>query len=117
MKIQEKRQKKQDRQRRVRAKIAGTKEQPRLSVFRSLKYISAQLIDDTIGKTLISVNDREVKNKKATKMEKAKEVGKLIGQKALEKDIKLVVFDRAGYKYHGRVKAVAEGAREAGLEF
>jgi large subunit ribosomal protein L18 len=117
MKIKVKRQKKQDRQKRVRAKITGTPKRPRLSVFKSLKYIKVQLIDDIKGETLLSASDSEIKDKKLTKTEKAKELGKLIAKKALDKNIKSVVFDRAGYKYHGRVKAVAEGARAAGLEF
>lgn len=112
-----KQQQKANRQRRVKAKIFGTKEKPRLSVFRSLKHINAQIIDDTAGQTLVSVSDAEVKAKKANKTETAQEVGKLIGKKALAAGIKKVVFDRASYKYHGRVKALAEGAREAGLEF
>lgn len=110
-------QKRQRRRQRVRAKISGTKETPRLNVFRSLKHINVQLIDDSIGKTLVSASDLEIKAKKASKLDLAKEVGKLIAKKALDSKIKKVVFDRAGYKYHGRVKAIAEGAREGGLEF
>ncbi|HDQ22578.1 MAG TPA: 50S ribosomal protein L18 [Candidatus Uhrbacteria bacterium] len=109
--------KRQSRQKRVRAKIIGTKETPRLNVFRSLKHINLQIIDDNSGKTLVSANDLELKSKKGTKFEKAREVGKLIAKKALEKKITKVVFDRAGYKYHGRVKSAAEGAREGGLKF
>ncbi len=112
-----KKQLKETRRNRIRAKIKGTKERPRLNVFRSLNHIYLQLIDDEKGITIIAANDNELKVKKGKKSDKAKEVGKLLAQKALEKKIKKVVFDRAGYKYLGRVKAVAEGAREGGLEF
>jgi large subunit ribosomal protein L18 len=115
-----KREKRIARHRRVRAKIKGTKERPRLCVFRSNRHIYAQLIDDGEGRTLISASDFELetkKNKKAVKSELAKEVGKLVAQKAAAKKIKEVVFDRGGYKYHGRVRALAEAAREAGLKF
>ncbi|MFA5188611.1 MAG: 50S ribosomal protein L18 [Patescibacteria group bacterium] len=108
---------KESRRSRIRARIIGTKQKPRLNVFRSLKHINVQIIDDLAGATLVAASDLELKNKKATKTEKAKAVGKLAAQKAMDKKIKKVVFDRAGYKYHGRVKAVAEGAREGGLEF
>jgi large subunit ribosomal protein L18 len=108
---------KKRRRARIRAKIIGTKAKPRLNVFRSLKHLYAQIIDDLAGKTLVFASDLELKNKKGTKLEKAKAVGELIAQKAKEKKIKKVVFDRAGYKYHGRIKAVAEGARAGGLEF
>lgn len=101
---------------RVRAKVSGTAEIPRLNVFRSNKGLYIQLIDDTVGKTIASVTDIEVKEGK-TKVERAKEAGKLIAKKAQEKDIKKAVFDRGGYQYHGRTQAVAEGAREGGLEF
>jgi len=99
---------------RVRGKIFGTAVRPRLSVFRSLKNISAQLIDDENSKTLVSANDKKVKG---TRIEKAKEVGKSIAQKALENKIKECVFDKSSYLYHGRVKALAESARESGLKF
>jgi len=115
-----KREKRIARHRRVRAKIKGTKERPRLCVFRSNKHIYAQLIDDGEGKTLVSASDFELgtkKGKKAVKTELAKEVGKAVAKKAADKKIKEVVFDRGGYKYHGRVKALAEAAREAGLKF
>ncbi len=112
----EKQQKKYRRHRRVRAKVDGTKERPRLSVFRSNQYIYAQLIDDQENKVLVSVNDIKLK-KKGSKMEIAKEIGKLIAKEALAKKIEKVVFDRAGYKYHGRIKALAEGARQGGLKF
>jgi len=114
----EKQQKKYRRHRRVRAKVMGTKECPRLSVFRSNQHIYAKLIDDSKGHTLASMGDFEVKKKKGlTKTQLAQEVGRTIAKKAIAKKIKKVVFDRGGYKYHGRVKAVAEGAREGGLKF
>lgn len=102
---------------RVRRKVAGTKEMPRLSVFRSNNYIYGQLIDDVTGKTLVALG-KEVKDlhKKKTKTEAAFETGKMLAKKALENKIKKVVFDRNGYKYHGRVKSFAQGAREGGLE-
>lgn len=106
---------------RVRKKIQGTTERPRLNVFRSLNHIYAQIIDDTAGNTLVAAStlDEALKGKvaKAGNKEAAREVGKLIGQKALDKGIKSVVFDRGGYLFHGRVKELADGAREAGLEF
>lgn len=106
---------------RVRKKIKGTAERPRLNVFRSLKHIYAQIIDDTAGNTIVAASTLDAalkgKIKSGGNKEAAREVGKLIGQKALEKGIKRVVFDRGGYLYHGRVKELAEGAREAGLEF
>ncbi len=103
---------------RVRTKISGTTECPRLAVSKSNKNIIAQIIDDTKGETLVYVStlDSEVKTKKAN-IEAAKEVGTLIAKKALEKNIKDVVYDRGGYIYHGVVKALAESAREAGLNF
>ena len=107
----------QRRKARVRAKVFGTAERPRLSVFRSLTNINLQLIDDKAGKTLVSVYQKELKLDKKTKTEVAFEVGKKLATKALEKNIKVCVFDRSGYKYHGRVKAAAEGAREGGLKF
>ncbi len=106
---------------RVRKKIEGTPERPRLNVFRSLKNIYVQIIDDTTGNTLVAAStlDEALKGKlnNGGNKEAAKEVGKLIGQKAVEKGIKQVVFDRGGYIYHGRVKELAEGAREGGLDF
>ncbi|HEY8500757.1 MAG TPA: 50S ribosomal protein L18 [Clostridia bacterium] len=106
---------------RVRRKITGTPERPRLCVFRSLKHIYAQIIDDTSGATLAAAStlDEAVKVKTGYSGNKsaAHEVGKLIGTKAIEKGIKNVVFDRGGYLYHGRVRELADGAREAGLEF
>ena len=105
------------RHRRVRAKVFGTLERPRLSVYKSLSHIYAQVINDEKGQTLVSASDRELNLKGKTKTEKAAEVGRLIAKKAQEKKIAAVVFDRGGYKYHGRVKALAEGAREGGLKF
>lgn len=103
---------------RVRNKISGTPERPRLSVFKSLKGIYAQLIDDVNGTTLTAAStlDKEVKTK-ASNIEAAKEVGALIAKRATKAGIKTVVFDRGGYTYHGKVKALAEAAREGGLEF
>lgn len=100
---------------RVRAKISGTAERPRISVFRSLAHVYVQLIDDTTGKTLVSARDTEVKAGK-TKTDKSKEVGKLLAEKALALKIESAVFDKGASKFHGRVKAIAEGAREAGLK-
>lgn len=106
---------------RVRKKVTGTQERPRLNVFRSLKHIYAQLIDDVTGTTLVTASSldpsiREGKGSCGNK-QSAREVGSLIARKAAEKGIKEVVFDRGGYLYHGRIKELAEGAREAGLEF
>ncbi len=111
----------QARQRRVRKKVSGTPNKPRLNVFRSLKNIYAQVIDDTTGVTIVSASSLEkdvasqlsgTGNKEAARI-----VGKLVGERAQAKGIETVVFDRAGYIYHGRVKEVGEGAREAGLKF
>ncbi len=102
---------------RIRKKINGTAEKPRLSVFRSNKGIYCQLIDDLKGNTLASASSREEGITKGNKTEMAKMVGKRIAEKAQSAQIKSVVFDRGGYLYHGRVKALAEGAREGGLEF
>lgn len=101
---------------RVRAKIHGAAHRPRLVVFRSLAHIEAQLIDDVAGKTLVATNDRILKLK-GTKSERATAVGKAIAELAAAKKITTVVFDRGGYQYHGRVKALAEAARAAGLTF
>jgi len=124
------------RHQRIRAKIKGTAERPRLCVFRSHKHIYAQVIDDEKGHTLVAASDLEIKKPKipetkqktgtqksetkkefASKVKTAYQVGQLIAQKALKKKISQIVFDRGGYKYHGRVKALAEGAREGGLKF
>lgn len=106
------------RHKRVRTKISGTAERPRLSVFRSNTGIYVQIIDDVAAKTLVSAStlDKEVKTK-ASNIEAAKEVGTLVAKRAIKAGIKTVVFDRGGYVYHGKVKALAEAAREAGLEF
>ena len=100
------------RHKRVRAKISGTPERPRLNVFRSATNIYAQIIDDVTGKTLVSASSRE-----GTKSDAAKQVGINVAERAKAKGIDTVVFDRGGYVYHGRVKALAEGAREGGLQF
>ncbi|MDD4994980.1 MAG: 50S ribosomal protein L18 [Patescibacteria group bacterium] len=103
---------------RVRAKVFGTAERPRLSVARTLKHVFAQLINDDSGKTLAAASDLKLTGKKAgTKTDRARAVGAMIAEAAIEKKIKRVVFDRSGRKYHGRIRALAEGAREAGLEF
>ncbi len=108
----------QKKQTRVRAKAKGILAKPRLTVFRSNKYIYAQLIDDEKGKTLLGAVEKELSLKeKLSKSERAKALGKLIAKKALIKKIDKIVFDRGPYRYHGRVKAVAEGAREGGLKF
>ncbi len=104
------------RQKRVRAKVSGSSAKPRLNVFRSLSHIYVQLIDDEAGKTLAAASSSEVKTK-GKKSEVAAAVGKLAAEKALKLGIKKVVFDRAGYQYHGRVKQLADAARAAGLEF
>lgn len=109
------------RHQRVRAKVSGTPSRPRLNVFRSLSHIYGQIIDDQAGRTLLTVStlDPELKEKIASspKKDQAQMVGKVIAQRALEKGISAVVFDRGGYRYHGRVKSLAEGAREGGLKF
>ena len=97
------------RHRRIRAKIFGTLNRPRLSVFKSNKYIYTQLIDDENGKILVAASDRDLKS--------AYEVGKLLAKKAADKGIKMVVFDRSGYKFHGLILELAKGAREGGLKF
>lgn len=104
---------------RIRKKVSGTDAKPRLCVFRSLKYIYAQIMDDTAGRTLVSVSslNPEIKGHTGSKTEDAKLVGQAIGKKAVDNGINQVVFDRGGYKYHGRVKALADAAREAGLKF
>jgi len=101
----------------IRAKVSGTAEKPRMTVFRSNKAIYVQLIDDINMHTLVSASSTEVGVEGATKTEKSKSVGNLIAQKAMDKGIEKVVFDRNGVRYHGRVKALAEGAREKGLNF
>ncbi len=109
------------RHRRVRKTVIGSSERPRLNVFRSLKHIYAQVIDDSVGQTLISAStlENEIKGQLdgLKKTEAAELVGKLLAERALANGVTSVVFDRGGYKYHGRVKALAEAARKAGLEF
>ena len=106
---------------RVRKTVHGTKERPRLTVYRSLKNIYAQVVDDTTGTTVCSASSvsKEIAQQGTTgpKLEASKAVGRLVALRALEKGVKKVVFDKGGYKYHGRVKALADAAREAGLEF
>lgn len=104
---------------RIRKVVNGSAERPRLAVFRSNKEIYAQVIDDQAGKTLVSASSRvkEVAAQKVNKVDKAKLVGKLVAERALEAGINNVVFDRGGYLYHGRVKSLAEAAREGGLKF
>ncbi len=106
------------RHRRVRVKVVGTADRPRLNVFRSINQIYAQLIDDSQGHSIASASslDSEMKAD-TTRVEQARLVGELLGKRAKKNGVKLVVFDRGGYRYHGRVKALAEAAREAGLEF
>ena len=106
---------------RARHNLEGKAERPRLNVFRSTRHIFAQIIDDEKGHTLVAAStlDDEIRAQaaKLNKTQEAKEVGKLLAQRALAKGVKQVVFDRGGYKYHGRVKSLADGSREAGLEF
>lgn len=108
---------KNKRQQRIRAKIRGTKETPRLSVYRSSSHIYAQLIDDSSGKTILGVSEKNLKSAKGNKTELAKALGLFLAEKSLTKKVKKVRFDKGPYKYHGRIKALAEGAREGGLEF
>jgi large subunit ribosomal protein L18 len=105
------------RRRRVRAKVRGTAERPRLSVFRSNKGVQAQLIDDVAGRTLAAVNWTEQDLKSLARMEQATRAGALLAERAKSAGVETVVFDRGGYRYHGRVKALADGAREGGLRF
>lgn len=121
IKAKAKQQARKRRQRRVRANVAGTAERPRLSIYRSTSNIYAQVIDDVAGKTLVSAstidNDVVTQVKGKSKTEAAKVVGKIVAERAKNAGIGAVIFDRAGYRYHGRVAALADGAREAGLEF
>ncbi len=103
--------------RRVRQQISGTKERPRAAVKRSLRHIGIQFIDDTVGKTLLAVSDKDLKAAKGTKTELARQVGELAAEKAQAAKITNIVFDRRSYAYHGRVQALAEGMREKGLSF
>ncbi len=110
--------KKERRHLKIRAKISGTGKRPRLCVFRSINHIYAQLINDENGKVLVSVSDKDISGKKKiTKTESAKEVGKILAKKAIDSKITEVVFDRGGLIFFGRVKSLAEGAREGGLKF
>ncbi len=111
----EKKEKLKKRHKKIRARIQGTPERPRLQVFRSLNHTYVQVIDDTAGKTIFSIDNS--KEKKGTKTEKALALGESVAKGLKEKGVDKVVFDRKGYLYHGRVKAVAEGARKGGLEF
>jgi large subunit ribosomal protein L18 len=105
------------RHKRVRRHISGTAERPRLVVYRSNRGIAAQLVDDTTGRTLAAASSLNLSSAKGSKSDQAAEVGKLLAENAKKADVKGVVFDRGGYLYHGRVKALAEAAREGGLEF
>ena len=110
----------QKRHRRIRRYLSGTSQRPRLAVFRSLEHIYGQIIDDTAGRTLVAASDIEASlrnGERGTKSDRAKQVGQLLAERAKEKGITAVVFDRGGFLYHGRVKALADGAREGGLEF
>src|SRR6201988_21189 len=102
---------------RIRAKLSGTGVRPRLNVYRSLNHIYAQVIDDQKGETIVSASTLALKSKTGGNVAAAKEIGKAIAEKAQEKGVKKVVFDRGGFLYHGRIKALAEATREAGLEF
>ena len=104
---------------RIRKKVTGTAERPRLSVYRSLNHIGAQIIDDAKGHTLVAAStvEKDLRGKAGGNVAAAREIGRIIAERAREKGIELVVFDRGGYIYHGRVKGLAEAAREAGLKF
>ena len=117
MSVQTRNQKRLRRRRRVRAKVTGSGERPRLSVFRSNRGVQAQVIDDVRGHTLAAVNWTEPELRELPRMEQAKRAGELIAQRAKEAGAETVIFDRGGYRYHGRVRALAEGAREGGLRF
>ncbi|ADG71934.1 50S ribosomal protein L18 [Brachyspira murdochii] len=105
------------RKRSIRIKIEGSSERPRLTVYKSLKYVSAQIIDDSKGITLVSASSQEKDLKSGKNADIAKEIGKILAARAKEKNISEVVFDRNGYIYHGKIKSLADGAREAGLKF
>ncbi len=119
--LNEKKEARLKRKRSIRKKISGTSDRPRLTVFRSSKHIYAQIIDDIAGRTLAAASSLEKVVKEASDIENnmamAQYIGKLVGERAIEKGVQKVVFDRNGFLYHGRVKAVSEGAREAGLKF
>ena len=119
MKPEEKKRLRAKRKTRVRSRVHGDAARPRLNVYRSVQHIYAQVIDDEQGKTLLSAStlDSSLRDKTGGNVEAAKEVGKLIAERAIEKGIEKVVFDRGGFKYHGRVQALADAAREGGLQF
>jgi large subunit ribosomal protein L18 len=117
MTVTSKAQKRLRRRRRVRAKVSGTAERPRLSVFRSNKGVFAQLIDDRSGRTLAAVNWIEPELRELGPMDQAKRAGELLAERAKAAGVDACVFDRGGYRYHGRVRALADGARESGLQF
>ena len=115
--IADKTDKRSRRKHHIRLKVVGSAERPRLSIYRSLNHIYAQVVDDSKGETILSASTLSAKIKTGGNVAAAKEVGKLVAERAIEKGIKQVVFDRGGYLYHGRIKALADAAREAGLEF
>jgi large subunit ribosomal protein L18 len=117
MTVTSKAQKRLRRRRRVRAKVSGTAERPRLSVFRSNKGVCAQVIDDRSGRTLAAVNWIEPELRELGPMDQAKRAGELLAERAKAAGVETCVFDRGGYRYHGRVRALADGARESGLQF
>lgn len=114
-KTKTKKEKRERRHSRIRAKVSGTSERPRLSVFKSNKFLYAQLIDDESGKTLVSASTKDIN--KGGEVEKPKALGELVAKKAKEKNISKIVFDRSGYIYTGKIKALADGARTGGLSF
>lgn len=116
MGVETRRQSRERRHTRVREKIRGNAARPRLAVFRSLTHIYAQLVDDDAGRTLAAASSREAKDAKGKRIDSAKTVGSLLGDRAKQKGVTEVVFDRGGYRYHGRVKALADGVREAGVK-
>ena len=109
----------QKRHERIRLRLAGTTSRPRLAVFRSLNHIYAQIIDDSTGRTLVAASsvEKELRGSKQTKTEEAKIVGRLVAERAKSAGVEQVVFDRAGFRYHGRIRSLADAAREAGLDF
>ncbi|HQB27283.1 MAG TPA: 50S ribosomal protein L18 [Candidatus Paceibacterota bacterium] len=122
IRIKTKEEKRKRRQARIRTKVSGSAVRPRLSVFKSNKHMFVQLVDDDAGKTLVSASDQEIKSEKGkkvdfTKVETSKAVGRLIAEKALAQKIKEAKFDRGGNRFTGRIKAIADGAREGGLKF
>ncbi|MBI2626664.1 MAG: 50S ribosomal protein L18 [Parcubacteria group bacterium] len=117
MNSKEKQYRKTRRHKRIRAKISGTLDCPRLSIFRSNQHLYSQLIDDINGRTLLSVSDLKIKKPKTSLKQKAKDLGLLLAEKAKQVNIKTVVFDRGGYKFHGIIKEFANAAREGGLKF